>query len=109
MNHLTVSGWVTCHSFTGFIVLEYSSHVDWFTALIGSSGSSFALLFCLTFTLCCKAMVGSWFIWYTFGQHLGFLLLLKYLSSVPSKKVLPKSYPTIPSDHLIKWEAERWL
>lgn len=43
------------------------------------------------------------------GQHVGFLLLLKYLSSVPSKKVLPKSYPPIPSDHLIKWEAERWL
>lgn len=41
------------------------------------------------------------------GQHVGFLLLLKHLSPIPSNHV-PRNSPVNPAD-LIKWESERWL
>ncbi|XP_068652880.1 uncharacterized protein [Aristolochia californica] len=41
------------------------------------------------------------------GQHLGYLMLLKYLSGIAAKRA-PRQPPSIQAD-LIRWETERWI
>ncbi|KAG0484682.1 hypothetical protein HPP92_008761 [Vanilla planifolia] len=51
---------------------------------------------------CAPALVGA-----ILGQHIGFLLLQKYLRKVISKRL--ERLSTSHRENVIKWEAERWI